>query len=1475
MKYCSSFYCRCFLFFFILLFISSLELIAQINGNKIQRGVVRLQSFVGQNPERIAGAVISTSIKGTNDAISDSLGIFKLSLNKPSIDQSFYITSVLPPKNSRNDLELMLPLTTDRQEYTSHDLVIVMSSKSERDAYVKQEVAKVKANSNRLYEKKIKELNKKIERGELENSILRDSLSQFDLHLRNQDQYLERELKRIAEHTDFELSDSINKAVAIALYEGNIDLALKLFKQSEAYYDQLENENIERKKLLKEEEAKSLNIDKNIQIRALQGIQTAYLHLDFNLVKQIIQKRLDRNPLSREWLTEMGQLEELIYNNYAAADSLYRQALKLAISDNANADMLADLCNKIADVHYMQSKYEQAEGFYYRALNYLKTAGKKDNKAFYDAYAGLGILKETFGRFDEAEKYYKCLVEEEVRITSTRAHLIGSIGLAQLMFERGRIQEAQQKFESLINYIEEDETIDLDLRVQAYMDYVECLYAYGRNNKAIKTCDQMLNYVQSHSAGANYYMCEILIHRAIALYNEGIIPEATENMNRSMDICKNILGDKHPKNALLYAYIAKLAQEMGDMEHAKEFTDKALFLFEQKFGLGSLNSVTALQMLINCYIISGDYEKAIETIELIRNIYKEFDINNPLWIADLKIAQSRIDTELGNHKQAEKLIDEVIDTYCSIVGSDCVNLVPLYNQKGVLAKTANKMYEWYAKAEKITAKIWGENSKQMAFQRVNDAIRYFEEGAFQKYEEVCLEAERRYLEVYGGENYNMVPLFDQLSTFYEKMMDFKKAETYRIRSCSATREAFGNSHPYFAIRETSLGLLYQKIGKYEEGKKMIMHADSILTNKFGVNHKNTFNSQLAICNALANMGKIEDALSHIEKIRENVIDWYGKDNILYANAIGYYSLILGMKGETKNAIQYAKEMLSIYEKIEFNDRTILIETNNQLSTFYCNIGDMANAIRYNEKALTLANDYYGKDAFGTMPVLFSKASLLANNKEKIKEAKQIFQKVHKAYSNKYGVNSPETFSIALVIANIKMAEGDFEDSVGILEEMKENIEKTYGKESINLCKVLDNLGNAYMLTDSIEVGINLLKRSLELLEAYYGSYSPNTLEPLNALTNAYMNNGDIMNAKVYANRARIVAKEFYGYDSPLFASIDAKYSILMLQEGNAKNAYKPIEHYNKIMKKAVKEERASEVYLCESYFYLAKYYHAMAMMARNSGDNTKAERQEELALSHLYEQLKISSAYYGEESSQNIGCLSEIASIYSFIQKSDSAIVYAQKSFDLTSYTYGEKSIQTAYAYSQLANAYSLERDSLGNIPFESLSMAESYTETAIDIFKDIFSKNKEKFVQTTFMNRVALVDIKEILQKNDEIISLVDNLLEDIDNLPYTDNRLIINCKLLFTKASAFANSLDEIPASESFEEAMTAYNALPIQARNAITKKKHEVAIKVYFCLQEKQKWNEECKVYLDYLKLFPNTESLQKSFLEYKMNAESQFE
>lgn len=114
----------------------------------------------------------------------------------------------------------------------------------------------------------------------------------------------------------------------------------------------------------------------------------------------------------------------------------------------------------------------------------------------------------------------------------------------------------------MIQSIDTDGTIELDLRVLAYMDYVECLHAFGRYNKAIELCDTMINYVQSHSVGANYYMSEILIHRAMSLCTEGRLREAKEDMNHSMEICQNIFGEEH-QNMRFFMHILQVFPNNG------------------------------------------------------------------------------------------------------------------------------------------------------------------------------------------------------------------------------------------------------------------------------------------------------------------------------------------------------------------------------------------------------------------------------------------------------------------------------------------------------------------------------------------------------------------------------------------------------------------------------------------------------------------------------------------------------------------------------------------------------------------------------------------------------------------------------------------------------------------------------------------------------------------------------------------------
>lgn len=148
---------------------------AQIN-RKIQKGIVRSQSFVNRSSTRIVGAIIQRSGNNVNPVVSvetPEKGYFELALN--NIENSngiYYITSVKGPKGTQ--YKLLYPTRNDKLQYMPNSsLTIIMQSNKELDDYASYVKEKALREAKIKFESEKRKLEEKCKQGEI-SSLIKD-----------------------------------------------------------------------------------------------------------------------------------------------------------------------------------------------------------------------------------------------------------------------------------------------------------------------------------------------------------------------------------------------------------------------------------------------------------------------------------------------------------------------------------------------------------------------------------------------------------------------------------------------------------------------------------------------------------------------------------------------------------------------------------------------------------------------------------------------------------------------------------------------------------------------------------------------------------------------------------------------------------------------------------------------------------------------------------------------------------------------------------------------------------------------------------------------------------------------------------------------------------------------------------------------------------------------------------------------------
>lgn len=138
--------------------------------SKIQKGIVRSQSFVNKSSTRIVGAIIQRSGNNVNPVVSvetPEKGYFELALDKvENANGIYYITSVKGPKGSQ--YKLLYPNCKDKLQYMPNtSLTIIMQSNKELDEYASYVKEKALKAAKLKFEREKKRLEDKCRQGEI------------------------------------------------------------------------------------------------------------------------------------------------------------------------------------------------------------------------------------------------------------------------------------------------------------------------------------------------------------------------------------------------------------------------------------------------------------------------------------------------------------------------------------------------------------------------------------------------------------------------------------------------------------------------------------------------------------------------------------------------------------------------------------------------------------------------------------------------------------------------------------------------------------------------------------------------------------------------------------------------------------------------------------------------------------------------------------------------------------------------------------------------------------------------------------------------------------------------------------------------------------------------------------------------------------------------------------------------------------
>ncbi len=1352
---------------------------AQVN-TKIQKGYVRMQSFVNKAGKRVVGARIQQL--GNEDHVyslsTPEEGYFELSLKNTDASDVYHISSVKGPKGTQ--YRVLYPKPNDILEFTSNaPLTIVMQSNKEIHEYATYVKKMAIEEANKNFEAEKTRLQLECEKG-LINSIEKDSIIEsLRSKLNNYENIVYDYIREGLQNWDFELLDERHKKISIAMENGNYSLADSLLswrtddERWEEYSNAVKN-NEEAQKIAAHTNEIVIKTRNGILFEKKKIIELALQELDFDKAVYHMKNSLCYDSTNIDFLCGIGEMYEIHYNNYREALSYYQEAMKYAFDELSKAICL----NHQGDVYSNLSEYTRAEECYNNACILLEPMKEEALGNLLDTYLGLGNINQAKGEFSKAAIYYKiCTNNKKAKSINSKAYWNARIGLANIKYIKNDFDGAKADITLILKETTAAENVDIATISLAYTNYIECLMTTGKYYEAIDMCNTAKQYIKKHSTTKNRYIADLLTLESNTYIKIGKIKEGEECMNEAIDIYQKILGKEHPNYANICIQFAHFYTLMGDFEKAERMNSEAIELMNIKFGKNHLATVNAHISKYSMHEQRAEFDKAQAELDTIKSIYKEFGIMTEYNKIKLNVKEAQLRISQGDTKKAISVLQEAVNIITQTLGKDAVQLIDIYNQMAnvYLQQSENKNAKTYLdKAMALTNKIFGENSTNAAIQQMRYAEYYMSKGEYHKAYQYYINTENTVKEIFGEDNNQLCIIYRNLGDYFLNINKIDLAKQYLDKFYNITQKTYGEDHHFIAYPLLSYANYYINISEFKKGLETAKQAYEILSSLYGNTHKETLYAQLRMCMIHINLGNFDEAELILYDLSKQIIKEFGKKHWTYSSILDIQSKLYRNKGEFKKAISCIEEAKGIIEE-EFGEYHFNTLSNYQsLSALNCENLNFKKAIEYNNIAIEIATKFYGDDNVGVMPFLLNKAEICIHL-SKIEEAHQIFDKIKNVYTDTYGDSCIQLTPVLLLEARLLITEGYGEKAIKNLKNLEKTCLSIFDKDSPYMTWIYDALASAYVNTAQFQYAREYYQKQLDIVQKSLGRNNPNCISPLIGLADICMNEAstkqEIIEVEQLYSQAYNISTSVYGSDNAVTANIELKLGLLNLHKGNLQSAYNKFSKASTSINKYFGTEHIKSV---DIDYHFGLYYIGKS---KASQEADVARYYAEQALERLNRAKERNIAIYGNNNIGTAKIMIPIVETYYLLQQPDSAIMVSKASAEMQLKIYGKNSPLVANAYAMLAQTYA--RENLQNYIFdtEKLEKSKEYYLKAISIRNNAPGNTKEVTELSTVQWRLELSNIYAKLSDYNNALKTIDGIIEELDELSLDNKWLYFNC--------------------------------------------------------------------------------------------------
>ena len=349
----------------------------------------------------------------------------------------------------------------------------------------------------------------------------------------------------------------------------------------------------------------------------------------------------------------------------------------------------------------------------------------------------------------------------------------------------------------------------------------------------------------------------------------GLLPEATKQLERALDLRRRVLGPEHPDTLSSMSNLAAVYDLAGKHAQAEALDSQSLAIQRRVLGPEHPDTLKSMSNLAYVYFDEGKYAQAealgSQSLVIQRRVLGPEHPDTLKSIYSLAVVYERE----GKYAQAEELNRETVEIRHRVLGPEHPATLASMNNLAIVYEEEGK----YAQAEaldsqtlEIKRRVLGPEHPATLASMNNLALLYMDEGKYAQAEVLdsqTLEIRRRVLgpehpatlnsmqnlaevqmdkgkyaqaqvlfsqtleikrRVLGPEHPSTLNTMNSLARDYQNQGEYALAETYAVQSLAGRRHALGSENESTMASAADLALAYVSQGKYTESEPLAREA---------------------------------------------------------------------------------------------------------------------------------------------------------------------------------------------------------------------------------------------------------------------------------------------------------------------------------------------------------------------------------------------------------------------------------------------------------------------------------------------------------------------------------------------------------------------------------------------------------------------------------------------------------------------------